>query len=101
MPAVHRRLSTAKAVPERLAATMRSVAPRPTVVLVPALRYWRIKRALLQRELATRAGVHRDTVRRAEDPDQPHPIRLDVVRKLADALTVAPDELQVQPPDPA
>jgi len=99
MRAVYRQPSIPKATSKRPAATIRSVPPRPTVVLVPALRYWRTKRALLQRELAERAGVHRDTVRRAEDPDQPHPIRLDVVRKLAEALKVQPDQLQTQPPE--
>ena len=97
--AVHKANSTPKATSKRRASTIRSVAPRPTVVLVPALRYWRTKRALLQRELAEKAGVHRDTVRRAEDPDQPHAIRLDVVRRLADALQVPPDQLQARPPE--
>ena len=98
MSAVHPSLSTAKATSKQRTATIRSVAPRPTVVLVPALRYWRTKRALLQRELAERAGIHRDTVRRAEDPDEPHAIRLDVVRKLAEALEVSPADLMAQPP---
>jgi hypothetical protein len=96
--AVHKAKSTPKATSKQHPDTIRSVAPRPTVVLVPALRYWRTKRALLQRELADKAGVHRDTVRRAEDPDQPHAIRLDVVRKLAVALDLDPSELQAQPP---
>jgi hypothetical protein len=91
--------STAKSPSNRRAATIRPVAPRPTVVLVPSLRYWRTKRALLQRELAERAGINRDTVRRAEDPDQPRAIRLDIVRKLAGALGIDPAELQANPPD--
>lgn len=99
MVAVHKAKSTPKAASKQRPDTIRNVAPRPTVVLVPALRYWRTKRALLQRELADKAGVHRDTVRRAEDPDQPHAIRLDVVRRLAEALEVSPDRLQEQPPE--
>jgi transcriptional regulator with XRE-family HTH domain len=68
-------------------------------VLVPSLRYWRTQRALLQRELAKAAGTHRDTVRRAEDPDNPHAIRLDIVRRLAGALGVDPSDLMAQAPE--
>ena len=65
----------------------------------PGLRYWRTERALLQRELADRAGVNRTTVQRAEDASQPHAIRLDMVRKLAEALGVEPGDLMREPPE--
>jgi len=75
-------------------ATMLDVPPRATVVTLPGLRYWRTRRALLQRELADLAGVDRATVQRAESKT----VRLDVVRKLARALEVAPDQLMGDPP---
>lgn len=77
---------------------MRAVPPRATVVHVPSLRFWRTKRALLQRELADKAGVDRATVQRAEASTQAHAIRLDVVRKLAEALEVNPEDLMGAPP---
>jgi DNA-binding Xre family transcriptional regulator len=98
MPAVHPHESSAEAAALQPPATIPRVPPRATVVLVPALRYWRTRRALLQRELAEQAGVDRATVQRAEASEQPRAIRLDVVRKLAEALQVEPSDLMGEPP---
>jgi len=60
-------------------------------VLVPSLRRVRDARALTQEELADRAGVSRNTIRRAEQGEQ---IRQSSVRKMARALRVSPARLQ-------
>jgi transcriptional regulator with XRE-family HTH domain len=70
--------------------------PRPTTATTPSLRYWRTKRALLQRELAQRASVDLGTVQRLE---RDLPAKLDTVRRLAEALHVDPATLMDQPPD--
>ena len=69
--------------------------PRATSVTTPALHYWRTKRALLQRELAQRAGVDLTTVQRLE---RGLSSRLHTVRALAEALDVTPADLMAQPP---
>jgi transcriptional regulator with XRE-family HTH domain len=72
------------------------MAPRATSVTTPALHYWRTKRALLQRELAERAGVDLTTVQRLE---RGLSSRLHTVRKLAEVLGVDPADLMGQPPE--
>lgn len=61
------------------------------MVLAPQLRRIRDERSLTQQELATRAGVDRATVSRAE---RGFPIRAPILRKLARALNVSPATLQ-------
>jgi transcriptional regulator with XRE-family HTH domain len=61
------------------------------MLLVPGLRRLRNARALTQEELAQRAGVSRNTVRRGE---QGAGLRQSTVRKLARALGVSPARLQ-------
>ena len=77
--------------------TGRPVAPRATTVAVPALAYWRVQRTLLQRELATRAGLHLRHVQRLEAGGR---AGLDTVRQLAEALGVEPGDLMREPPAP-
>ena len=72
----------------------RPVSPRTTVA-VPALTYWRVRRTMLQRELAERTGLHLRHVQRLEAGGR---AGLDTVRKLAAALDVDPNELRRQPP---
>jgi DNA-binding Xre family transcriptional regulator len=72
------------------------VAPGASSAPTPALKYWRTKRALLQRELAERAKIHITTLQRAEAGQ---PLRLNVIRRLAAALSVDPADLQAEPPD--
>ncbi len=61
------------------------------MVRVTRLREWRERRALTQRELAAKAGMTVSTVNRIENGLQ-RP-RISTVRKLAEALGVAPEEL--------
>ncbi len=75
-------------------ATEPPMPPRPTITPTPALRYWQSRRALLQRELAERAGVDCGTVLRLE---RGLPAELDTVRRLAEALDVTPRAL-IRPP---
>lgn len=74
------------------------MAPGATSATLPALRYWRTQRALLQHDLALRAGVHPSSVHRGE---RGLALRLTVIRKLAAALDVQPAELMRQPPTDA
>jgi transcriptional regulator with XRE-family HTH domain len=69
--------------------------PGAATVRTPALRYWRIRRALLQEELAERASVAPVSIRRGENGQ---PLRLTTVRALAVALKVEPEQLMTQPP---
>lgn len=63
-------------------------------VRVPSLYFWRTQRALLQSELARRAGVGVMSVYRGEAG---FPLQLSTVRKLAEALDVTPAALQLEP----
>jgi predicted transcriptional regulator len=72
-----------------------SVAPRPTLVATPALRYWRMQLAVPQVELAERANVGRNTVMRLEAGGV---ARLSTIRRLAEALQVRPADLMAEPP---
>jgi transcriptional regulator with XRE-family HTH domain len=63
-------------------------------VRTPALRYWRVQRAMLQEQLAERANVHTASIQRGEHGQ---PLRLTTVRRLADALEVKPADLMSQP----
>jgi transcriptional regulator with XRE-family HTH domain len=76
-------------------ATIAGLAPRPTLKPVPALLYWRSRRALAQRELADLVGVDITTVQRLE---RGATARLATVRKLAEALQVDPGDLMDPPP---
>ena len=58
---------------------------------LPNLRSWRLRRFLTQRELAAKAGVTKATVHRIESGAAR--ARISTVRKLADALSVAPQQL--------
>jgi DNA-binding XRE family transcriptional regulator len=69
--------------------------PRATVVVAQSLQWRRSQAGLLQRELAERAGIDRATVQRAE---RGKPVRLDIIRKLAEALGTTPAELQAPQP---
>ena len=71
------------------------MAPGAVTKTTPALRYWRTRRALLQRDLADRAGVSLRSVIRGESNE---PLRLNVIRRLAEALNVRPDQLMDEPP---
>jgi transcriptional regulator with XRE-family HTH domain len=63
---------------------------------VPSLLRHRTRLALSQDDLATKAGVTRSTVARGEHGLS---IRPSSVRKLARALRVSPEALQLQPPE--
>jgi transcriptional regulator with XRE-family HTH domain len=55
------------------------------------LQEWRTRRALSQQELADRAGTTKANISRIETGQQvPRPA---TIRKLAEALGIAPDEL--------
>jgi len=71
------------------------MSPRTTVPL-PALRYWRVRRAMTQGELAGEAGLHWTSVSRIENGT---PAEMPTVRRLAAALQVEPADLMAQPPE--
>lgn len=77
--------------------TLDRVAPHGTSVALPSLHYWRIRRAMLQRELADAAGVTLRTVQRLES--NTGRAGLDTVRHLAAALEVPPSDLMSPPPE--
>ena len=58
---------------------------------LPNLRRWRLQRFLTQRELAAKAGVTQATVHRIESGAAR--ARISTIRKLAEALGIAPQEL--------
>jgi len=62
---------------------------------LPALAYWRIQRLLSQPALAARVGVRIRTIRNLEHGSG---ARLEIIRRLAAALDVTPDDLRRQPP---
>jgi DNA-binding XRE family transcriptional regulator len=70
--------------------------PRPTLVRVPALLYYRLKLGLTQKQLAERSGIGRPTIARLENNAE---TRISTVAKLAVALGVKPDDLRRQPPE--
>src|SRR5689334_18650594 len=66
------------------------------MVRLTRLKDVRQRRALTQQQLADRAGVNRVTIARLEGgKDEPFPT---TVRKVADALAVAPEELMDRVP---
>jgi len=75
--------------------TVDNVAPRRTAAVVPSLTYWRIRRAVSQRELAERAGLGLRHVQRLEAGGH---AGLDTVRHLAEALQLDPTQLMAAPP---
>jgi transcriptional regulator with XRE-family HTH domain len=60
------------------------------------LREWRRYRAMSQADLAQRAGITEATISRLEQPGHSPP-RPSTIRKLADALAIAPYELYAPP----
>lgn len=74
----------------------RYMAPGAATVRTPALRYWRVKRALLQEQLADRAKVHTASIQRGENGQ---PLRLTTVQRLADVLEVKPTDLMAPAPE--
>jgi len=70
--------------------------PRPTLVRVPALLYYRLERGVTQKELAELSGVGRPTVARLENNGE---ARISTVTKLATALEVKPGDLRREPPE--
>jgi DNA-binding Xre family transcriptional regulator len=73
-----------------------SPVPRPTLVRIPALLYWRLERGLTQQELADRSSVGRASIARLENGSE---ARISTVAKLAKALAVEPSDLRRQPPE--
>jgi len=73
-----------------------TMPPRRTLVALPGVRYWRIRRSLLQRQLADLAGVNITSVQRIEAGGQ---AGLETTSKLAEALEVEPAQLMAQPPE--
>jgi DNA-binding XRE family transcriptional regulator len=73
-----------------------TVPPRRTLVALPGVRPLRIRRALLQRQLAEAAGVSLITVQRIEAGGQ---AGLETAAKLATVLGVEPAELMRQQPE--
>jgi transcriptional regulator with XRE-family HTH domain len=78
------------------AGTMRRRMPRPTLVKLPSLAHWRIRRGLSQRALGEQAGTSRVNVGRIETGGETRP---SMARRLAEALGVQVDDLLRQPPD--
>ena len=74
----------------------RTMPPRRTLVALPGVRYWRIRRMLLQQQLADKAGVNLSTVARIEGGGL---ASISTLAKLAEALDVAADDLLRSPPD--
>ena len=70
--------------------------PRPTLVKLPSLAHWRIRRGLSQRALGQQAGTSRVNVGRIETGGETRP---SMARKLAQARGVEVDDLLRQPPD--
>ncbi|MBV9322872.1 MAG: helix-turn-helix transcriptional regulator [Chloroflexi bacterium] len=70
--------------------------PRRTLVALPGVRYWRIRRMLLQQQLADQAGVNLSTVARIEGGGL---ASINTMAKLANALGVEGDDLLRQPPN--
>ncbi len=62
---------------------------------LPALAYWRTRRLLSQPALAARVGVRIRTIRNLEHGSG---ARLEIIRRLAEALDVTPDDLRRHPP---
>lgn len=58
---------------------------------LPYLKAWRMKKLMAQTELATRAGLAKSTLARAERGDEV--VSFVNIRKLAEALGISPEEL--------
>jgi transcriptional regulator with XRE-family HTH domain len=63
---------------------------------VPALRYWRLKRLLTQRQLAEQAHLALSVIGRLEAGAD---ARFSTVTRLAAALAVTPEDLMSPPPN--
>ena len=74
----------------------RPMPPRRTLVALPGVRTWRIRRMLLQRQLAEAAGIDIRSLQRIEAGGL---AGLETAAKLADALGVDADELLRQQPE--
>jgi len=91
--AAHKGDGTAKGLPSL--GTMGRQMPRPTLVKLPALAYWRIQRGLSQASLGERAGTSRVNVGRIETGGETRP---SMALKLATALGIEPGALMRPPP---
>jgi len=76
--------------------TGRPMAPRRTLVAVPGVRYWRIRRTLLQRQLAELAQIDIRSLQRLEAGGL---AGLETVARLAKALDVDAEQLLAPPPE--
>jgi ABC-type transporter Mla MlaB component len=76
--------------------TGRSMPARRTLVAVPGVRYWRIRRTLLQRQLAELAQIDIHSLQRLEAGGL---AGLDTVARLARALDVDAEQLMATPPE--
>ena len=81
MPAVYATSNVGDEAPDAL--TGRSMPPGAATVKTPALRYWRIRPALLQEELAKRADVAPVSIRRGENAS--HFVSTPYVHSLRDS----------------
>jgi transcriptional regulator with XRE-family HTH domain len=72
--------------------------PRRTLVALPGVRYWRIKRMKLQRQLAEDAQIDIRSLQRIEAGGL---AGLETLAKLAKALEVDSDDLLQEPPSPS
>jgi DNA-binding XRE family transcriptional regulator len=70
--------------------------PRPTLVRVPALLYYRLDLGITQKRLAELSGIGRPTIARLENGGE---TRISTVTKLANALKVKPADLRREPPE--
>jgi transcriptional regulator with XRE-family HTH domain len=66
------------------------MAPRPTLVKLPSLLIWRIRRGLAQTELAEQTGIGRANISRVENGGETH---LKTARLIAQALDCTIDDL--------
>lgn len=66
-------------------------------IALPYLRAWRLRRLLTQAELIEKSGVSRTTVVRAESAGGS--VSIANIRRLADALSLTPDELVHRDPE--
>lgn len=62
---------------------------------LPYLKEWRMRKLMGQNELATRSGLARATIARAEKGDEV--VNFANIRKLAEALGISPDDLLRNP----
>jgi transcriptional regulator with XRE-family HTH domain len=71
-----------------------AVAYKTRGIAIPHLSEWRISRVMSQSELADKASVARSTITRAERGEI---VSFENVRKIAQALSITPQQLQHAP----